>query len=417
MIQNNTLQLIVFQYDSTLEEYQVAVALEKPIYIEYSDKYSEEGSAKLVFVLSAQNSQYLKEGNIIWIETNVCMNIRTSKITSENTITVWGSLCDALPKSRAIFEEITFEDDYLSDVFYELFNSIDPIPGVTMSTFGLPMDVTYTGTIQIGNFLDTIISLCKKFDLGFKARKASSGLEPLEINFVVFSGTDKSESVIISKEYNSVSDFEYSLDLNDQINFVKVIGENNISVDVQTPDAESYQIQAVLKSSTSQGSMTEQEYENVLTEEGQKYLSEHTEKETYSGTYTGNSFVYNTDFSMGDKVKIEDTERNFNTTKRVTEYRKQMDSSGVYETLYFGDFQKTIQNVISSISKKVENVKPAVPSGGGSTVTLGAGLEYDQQGRIKVKLGDGLTFDENGAIKMAYNPVVNISHALVYKKE
>ena len=30
MIQNNTLQLIVFQYDSTLEEYQVAVALEKP---------------------------------------------------------------------------------------------------------------------------------------------------------------------------------------------------------------------------------------------------------------------------------------------------------------------------------------------------------------------------------------------------
>ena len=197
---------------------------------------------------------------------------------------------------------------------------------------------------------------------------------------------------------------------------MKVIGENNISVDVQTQDAESYQIQAVLKSSTSQGTMTEQEYEDVLTEEGQKYLSEHTEKETYSGSYVGNSFVYNTDFSMGDKVKIEDTERSFNTSKRVTEYRKQIDSSGVYETLYFGDFQKTIQNVISSISKKVENVKPTVSSGG-STVTLGAGLEYDQQGRIKVKLGDGLTFDENGAIKMAYNPVVNISHALVYKKE
>lgn len=416
MIQNNTFQLIVFQYNPTLGEYQVAVALEKPIYVEYSDKYSEESSAKLVFVLSEQNSQYLKEGNIIWIESDICMNITASKITSENTLTVWGQLCDSLPGTRAIFEEITFEDEYLSNVFYELFNAIDPIPGVVMSTFRLPIDVTYTGTIQIGNFLDTVVSLCKKFDLGFKARKTSSGLEPLEINFVVFSGTDKSESVIISKEYNTVSDFEYSLDLSDRINFVKVIGENNISVDVQTQDAESYQIQAVLKSSTSQGTMTEQEYEDVLTEEGQKYLSEHTEKETYSGSYVGNSFVYNTDFSMGDKVKIEDTERSFNTSKRVTEYRKQIDSSGVYETLYFGDFQKTIQNVISSISKKVENVKPTVSSGG-STVTLGAGLEYDQQGRIKVKLGDGLTFDENGAIKMAYNPVVNISHALVYKKE
>ena len=59
----------------------------------------------------------------------------------------------------------------------------------------------------------------------------------------------------------------------------------------------------------------------------------------------------------------------------------------------------------------------AAQGGGGGTVTLGAGLEYDQQGRIQVKLGTGLAFDQNGAIVMAYNPVVNIDHALVYKKE
>lgn len=48
--------------------------------------------------------------------------------------------------------------------------------------------------------------------------------------------------------------------------------------------------------------------------------------------------------------------------------------------------------------------------------TLGNGLEYDANGNIQAKLGEGLTFDSNGAIKMAYNPVINISHALVYKK-
>ena len=43
--------------------------------------------------------------------------------------------------------------------------------------------------------------------------------------------------------------------------------------------------------------------------------------------------------------------------------------------------------------------------------------QYDANGNIQVKLGEGLTFDSNGAIKMSYNPVINIAHALVYKKE
>ena len=53
----------------------------------------------------------------------------------------------------------------------------------------------------------------------------------------------------------------------------------------------------------------------------------------------------------------------------------------------------------------------------GGSVTIGNGLEYDGQGRLQVKLGEGLRFDSNGAIEMAYNPIVNIEHALVYKKE
>lgn len=48
--------------------------------------------------------------------------------------------------------------------------------------------------------------------------------------------------------------------------------------------------------------------------------------------------------------------------------------------------------------------------------TLGNGLEYDTDGKLQAKLGEGLTFDSNGAITMAYDPVINIEHALVYKR-
>lgn len=52
----------------------------------------------------------------------------------------------------------------------------------------------------------------------------------------------------------------------------------------------------------------------------------------------------------------------------------------------------------------------------GFGASLGKGLEYDGEGKIQAKLGDGLKFDSNGAITIAYDPVINIEHALVYKK-
>ena len=50
----------------------------------------------------------------------------------------------------------------------------------------------------------------------------------------------------------------------------------------------------------------------------------------------------------------------------------------------------------------------------GGAVSIGAGLEYDAQGRLQIKLGEGVKFDNNGALTLDIEPVVNIEYGLVY---
>lgn len=54
--------------------------------------------------------------------------------------------------------------------------------------------------------------------------------------------------------------------------------------------------------------------------------------------------------------------------------------------------------------------------GTASAIEIGNGLQY-QNGKLTLKLGDGLEFDNNGAVKMAYAPIVNVEHAILVKKE
>lgn len=52
----------------------------------------------------------------------------------------------------------------------------------------------------------------------------------------------------------------------------------------------------------------------------------------------------------------------------------------------------------------------------GGAVSIGAGLEYDAQGRLQIKLGEGVKFDDNGALTLDIEPVVNIEYGLVYTR-
>ena len=52
----------------------------------------------------------------------------------------------------------------------------------------------------------------------------------------------------------------------------------------------------------------------------------------------------------------------------------------------------------------------------GGAVSIGAGLEYDAQGRLQIKLGEGVKFDNNGALTLDIEPVVNIEYGLIYQR-
>ena len=370
---SSSLKLILYKYADN-DRYEIESCLEKPIYIEYCPRYSELDSAKIVLVASNNNAQSIQEGTVIWIESDICMAVETIKINSENTLTVIGSLCDSFLSKRYLYDELTFEDATPYEVFNEIFQHISEIPGLNFTT-QINSEKTYTGTISPGNFLDIIQDLCKKLELGFKVRRNDSySTQEFSLTMTIYSGEDKSEEVIMSKSFGALKTFEYTIDYKDEINCVKVIGENDISVEVKNGTFPDYKkVEGYLNcTSVSQDDLTDEEYQELLTEKGQEYLQEHLTHETYSGDYTKTSFELDTDFSIGDTVKVKDIEKAIDTNQKVIGYLKQIDASGTYEQLYFGEALKTLPRVISTITKKIEKVEqksePKVKPGVGENV-------------------------------------------------
>lgn len=66
----------------------------------------------------------------------------------------------------------------------------------------------------------------------------------------------------------------------------------------------------------------------------------------------------------------------------------------------------------TQVDKQIDDLRKKVAEGGGGMPPIGDGLQI-VNGVLTLKLGQGLSFDANGNIVMAYNPVVNVEHAIL----
>ena len=370
MITNrNDVKLFVYSYDVLSQEYVIKSCIEKPIYVSYKRIYDEIDSAKIVAEATEQNAQVLKKGNIIWIESKVCMMIDSIALSSdEKKITVVGSLCDGVLSKRILPTEISFENSALSYVFGAIFQASQGFPAFTFATQNLS-NLYYTGTITPGVLLDIVQDLCKKFSLGFTVEKQLASYNELELSLIVYKGQDESEHIIMSRDFGTLSEIEYTENSNSEINFVKVFGDNDLYAEVSVPNTnDSTRVESVLDCrNIKQGEMSDNDYLQVLTNKGQEYLNEHTNLKTYSGDYVENSFIAYEDFNVGDIVKVSDKELDIDDTQRVVLIQIQYDINGRYIDLQLGDIPKSTTRVISTLSKKVEKIEttPEPESGGG----------------------------------------------------
>lgn len=373
MLRNDFLVLAI--YDNS--DYTLISYIEKPTYVEYLPTYNEGGKFKIVAQITEQNSQCIKKGYFVHIESNVIGVIDYINLSSNNTITLGGTLGDKLLSQRYIFESSDISNTSPSDAIEEVYDDLTAIPSMTFVDYtqysGDPINVL----VEPKDFLSFVQDLCQKYEVGY--RIVIETINPLTLNFELYKGQDKSDSVIMSKNFESISDFECTSSSEDQVNYVKVLGQNDIEVEVTTTptptgtDLCEYLLDC---SGIEQGSMTEAEYRALLTEKGQEVINKHKVKTTYSGSYTGLTFRYGTDYSLGDIVSARDFHLDIDTQQRITGYVKQFDSSGIYLSLKFGEKQNTISAISHDLIKRVEAIEhkedsTPEPSGGGVGEDIG----------------------------------------------
>ena len=211
------------------------------------------------------------------------------------------------------------------------------IPGfrVTPTSFTERLDAQYTGK----NLLETIEDICESTHLGFKTTLDDDNY----FNFSLFKGVDRSYNqtenpyVIFSDEYDNLLTSQYQEISSTVVTDVLVAGEGEgldrktLWVSRDNPTGldryEMYQDQRNL--STNDGSITEEDYNAQMKEEGFENITQITT--AFEGTVYFDNVVYREDVYIGDVVVIENKKWGIYINSRLIEVIESVDESGKYE--------------------------------------------------------------------------------------
>lgn len=203
---------------------------------------------------------------------------------------------------------------------------------------GLTMDDQFHGQ----TLLDAISYICKGAGIGFKITINSSG----SFVFKLYAGIDRSygtlgDSIILfSPKMDNLTSSQYFFSRKDHKTTTLVGGEgdgyNRKILDVHSSGGalteldrrEGFENASAISSSYSGGTLSLANYNLLLTNRGKAYLANHHDFEAFDGQVDPNlNYVYDTDYSLGDLVQLEN-EYGLTGVTKVKEYIFSEDKSG-----------------------------------------------------------------------------------------
>lgn len=207
------------------------------------------------------------------------------------------------------------------------------------------IDLTISAQFTGDNLYEAILSICKRFDIGFKITLS----EDKNLEFRLYKGEDRSYNqeknpyVIFSKRFDNLLRTEYVNDIEPLKNVALVAGEdegsNRRTISIERigyygdgtglSRRELYVDARDIQSETENGDkIPDNEYFDMLIERGNEYLYENLYLKNFDGEVeTRNTYVYGKDFYKGDIVQIV-TENNIEARVRVDEYIYSEDITG-----------------------------------------------------------------------------------------
>lgn len=278
----------------------------------------------------------------------------TTDVEQGDYLTITGHSAECLLGLRIIpkqtnFQNVTAENVVRSLITQNVISPTNTARKINFIQLGTAKGYTEKINKQVTgkNLLETISDICIEQNYGFKLTFAN-GI----FTFDLYRGTDRSfdqtanTHVIFSPAFENLGNTDYSRDKSTYYNAVYVAGEgegaNRTIVNVVSSEnptglflREKWIDARNTSSNTEQTTLTPEEYNNVLQQQGNEELGISKETTDFSGEILdSNVYIYGVDYDLGDKVAIVN-EYGVTGTATVTEMTEVEDESGykIYPTL------------------------------------------------------------------------------------
>lgn len=318
--------------------------------IKYTKYYQKTGSFELKCALIKENTEILKDGNLIWIKDKVMGVIEyISKTQDKNMeMVVKGGLLGSLLSWRMVTPTIIVYD-YPENVLKKVVeqNCKTGVKNYSKLTIG---DIEVNNTTKIsyqktgGTVADEAETLCTTYNFGYDMEFISEDWDEATsderyILFTIYKGKDRTlgngtnKAVLLGSDFNNLTESEYTNDMSEFRNFALAAGEgegvDRITLEVFIGDTEPldmdrkevYMDMRDIQSESEEVVISPTEYLSLLRQRANSKLSsDYNQKESYEAEAieNGGTFVFGEDYDIGDIVTIIDDELSIKINATVT---------------------------------------------------------------------------------------------------
>ncbi|NCC15695.1 MAG: hypothetical protein EOM28_05015 [Clostridia bacterium] len=380
----------LYIYNSNRE---LAGIVESFEYLRWTRRYSQCGSFELKAIATQENTELLKEGNIIWKnddeEVGVIEHLELSQ-TEQEIITASGRFATSFLARRIVWQTEKLSGD-ISTCVEQLINNnlINPsdaarkISGITFSYTNL--NIPISTQVSYRNLMDVITELCEVSEVGIKTVfTPSNGI----LTVMLYMGLES--QAVFSKEYENLTEQIYTISAADYANTALVGGEGEGSartfVAIASGSGEARH-EIFIDAKDLRKDDFGEDYINTLIFRGQSKLSEQAIRYTFDTSVNPHgNLTYKVDFDLGQTVKVISKAWGVSMTTRITEIIETYDANGESVSVVFGKAELTIAQKIRS---DMSQVKTAISAPTGiSEIAQALGTVEETLGTVEGNLGE-----------------------------
>ncbi len=380
----------LYIYNSNRE---LAGIVESFEYLRWNRRYSQCGSFELKAIATQENTELLKEGNIIWKnddeEAGIIEHLELSQ-TEQEIITARGRFATSFLARRIVWQTEKLSGDISACVEQlinnNLINPSDAARKISGIFFTSPnLNVPISTQVSYRNLMDVITELCEVSEVGIR-----TVFTPSNGTFTVMLYMGVESQAVFSKEYENLTEQIYTISAADYANTALVGGEgegaDRTFVAISSGAGEARH-EIFIDAKDLRMDDFGVDYIDTLIFRGQSKLNEQVIRYSFDTSVNPHgNLSYKTDYDLGQTVKVISKAWGVSMRTRITEIVETYDANGQSVSVVFGKAELTIAQKIRS---DMSQVKTAISAPTGiSEVAEALGVVEGTLSDVEGTLGD-----------------------------